>query len=116
MTRYTVHFRNDVAWDSHDIEADTPENALALARRHVDDDSLDLWFEPFDLTSDINEIVIRDDDGNELAIWYDDNLRLHLAARDMLEALELVAAGNTEIGRLEAIAKAAIAKAKGGAS
>jgi hypothetical protein len=42
--------------------------------------------------------------------------RMRLAARDMLEALEIVAAENTEIERLEEIAKAAIAKAKGGAA
>ena len=69
MTVYRVHFQNHVGSATHDIKARTPAKALALARRHVDDDSLDLWFEPYDLTSDVNEIVVCDDIGDELALW-----------------------------------------------
>jgi len=31
MTIYTVHFRNNTAFASRDIKANTPEEALALA-------------------------------------------------------------------------------------
>src|SRR5271154_2298546 len=91
MTVYTVHFQNHTGSATHDIKARTPEKALALARQHVDDDSLDLWFEPYDLISDVNEIVVSDEAGNELACWHDDDPYLRLAASDLLEALELVA-------------------------
>jgi hypothetical protein len=43
-------------------------------------------------------------------------LRLRLAARDLLDFAETVALGNTEYDRLQEMARAAIAKAKGGAA
>ncbi len=126
MTNYTVYFRNSTGWATHDIEADTPEKALALARRHVDEDSLDLWFESYDPTSDVNEIVVCDVAGNELAFWHDKDTCLRLAAQDLLDALEeLVARDRAEAAEsgftddemtwLED-ARRAIAKAKGGAA
>ena len=63
MTTYTVHFRNSTGWASHHVRADTPKNALAFARKLIDDDSLDPWFEAYDLTSEVNEIVVTDDAG-----------------------------------------------------
>jgi len=89
-----------------------------LPRKFVDDDNLDLWFEAYDITSDVNEIVVSDDDGNELAFWYDEDLTLRLAARDLLDVAELVVA-RWEHGDLAAAVReldAAIAKAKGGAA
>jgi hypothetical protein len=41
---------------------------------------------------DVNEVLVYDADGNELAAWYDDDMRLRRAARDLLEAAELVVA------------------------
>jgi hypothetical protein len=35
----------------------------------------------------VNEIAIYDADRNELAVWLDDDLRLRLAAGDLLESL-----------------------------
>ena len=126
MTSYTVHFRNSTAWASDEVEADTPENALALARKGVDDGSLDLWFDAYDMTSEVNEIAVNDDDGNELAFWCDEDTSLRLAARDLLDALEeLVSRERTEAAEcgftddemtwLED-ARRAIASAKGGAA
>jgi hypothetical protein len=127
MSTYTVHFRNSTAWASHDIKADTPENALALARKFVDDDSLDLWFEPYDLSSEVNEIVVSDDAGNELAFWFDEDASLRLAAQDLLDALEQAVAALNEAPRfavpdldtdsyeIATICDKAVAKAKGGA-
>jgi hypothetical protein len=126
MTTYTVHFQNSTGSATHDFKATTPEKALALARKFVDDDSLDLWFEAYDLSSDVNEIVVSDDAGNELAVWYDEDTCLRLAAQDLLDALEeLVARDRAEAAEsgftddemtwLED-ARRAIAKAKGGAA
>jgi hypothetical protein len=118
MTTYTVHFRNYAAWASHDVKAKTPEKALALARKFVDEDSLDLLFEAYDITSDVNEIVVSDDSGNDLAFWYDDDLTLRLAAQDLLDAAELVVARWEQGDLAEAVRElsAAIVKAKGGAA
>ena len=124
MTVYTVHFQNSTGSATHDIKARTPEKALARARQHVDDDSLNLWFEPYDLTSDVNEIVVCNKAGDELACWHDDETCLSLAAQDLLDALEeLVARDRAEAAEsgftddemtwLED-ARRAIAKAKGG--
>jgi hypothetical protein len=40
----------------------------------------------------VNEIAIKDANDNELAVWLDEDLRLRLGARDLLEAAELVVA------------------------
>jgi hypothetical protein len=47
----------------------------------------------------VNEIEITGPDGDELAVWMDDELRLSLAAGDLLEALE-VALERLEISNL----------------
>jgi hypothetical protein len=118
MTTYTVHFRNYTAFASHDVQANTPKQALARARKLLAEDKLDLWFEHYDPTSDVNEIVVSDGDGTELAFWHDDDMRLHMAAQDLLDAAQLVI-DRWERGDLaEAVREldAAIAKAKGGAA
>ena len=124
MTTYTAYFRNDAKFAPREFEAATPEEALALAKQH---DWSDLWFEPYDGMS-VNEIEICDEDGNELAVWLDDELRLRLAAQEMLDALEQALAAlnqaprfkvpglSTDSYRIAAICDKAIAKAKGGAA
>jgi len=114
MTTYDVYFRSDAQRASVDIEADSPEQALALAREI--DAPRELWFYPYDGIMPVNEIVVTDPDGEEVAGWLDDDLRLRLAARDLLDAAELVVA-RWEGGDLaEAVRElsAAIAKAKRG--
>jgi hypothetical protein len=63
-----------------------------------------------------NSVLVYDADGNEVATWYDADMRLRLAARDLLEAAELVVA-RWERGDLAGAVRqldAAITKAKGG--
>jgi hypothetical protein len=117
MTTYTVNFASDAEFASRDFDADTPEQALALARKLYEDDPSELWFEPYD-GMDVNEILVYDADGNERAAWYDDDLRLRLAARDLLEAAELVVARWERGDLAEAVREldSAIAKAKGAAA
>ena len=116
MNTYTVNFASDAEFASHDLDAETPEQALALARKLYEDEPSELWFEPYD-GMDVNEILVYDADGNELAVWYDDDLRLRFAARDLLDAAELVVARWAKGDLAEAVRQldAAIAKAKGGA-
>ena len=51
MTSYPVYIRSDIAWTRKDIDADTPELAIELARRLAEEnpDSLELDF--YDLTA-----------------------------------------------------------------
>ena len=116
MTTYTVYFRTDAQRASHDIEADTPEQALALAREI--DAPRELWFDPYDDMMPVNEIVVTDPDGEEVAGWLDDDVYLRNAARDLLDAAELVVARWARGDLAEAVREldAAIAKAKGGAA
>ena len=117
MKTYTVNFASDAEFASRDIDADTPDQALTLARKLYEDDPSALWFEPYD-GMDVNEILVCDANGNKVAVWYDDNMRLRNAARDLLDAAELVVA-RWERGDLAAAVRdldAAIAKAKEGAA
>jgi hypothetical protein len=68
MTTYTAYFRTDADYATRRFEADSPEQALALARQLYDDDPLDLMFEPYDGGMPVNEIAIHDPDYNELAV------------------------------------------------
>jgi hypothetical protein len=122
MTTYTTCFRSDAEFASYDFEARTPEEALALARElyaselHAHRPSK-LRYEPFiDVT--VNEIAVCDAAGNELAVWRDDELRLRLAAQDLLDAAERVIARWERGDRAEAVRELsnAIAKAKEGAA
>jgi len=117
MTTYTATFRSDAEYASHDFEADTPEQALALARKFYADETTELWFDHY-AEMQINEIAIEDADHEELAVWQDEDLRLRLAASDLLAAAELVVARWERGDLAEALRglDAAIAKAKGGAA
>jgi hypothetical protein len=64
----------------------------------------------------VNYITIRDADSNDLTEWQDDDLRLQLAARGLLEAAEKVIAA-WKSGDLAAAVREldnAIKNAKGG--
>jgi hypothetical protein len=118
MTTYTATFRTDAEFATREIKAATPEQALKKARRFYDNDPLDLMFESYDGGMPVNEIAISDANDDELAVWLDEDLRLRLAAHDLLEAAELVVARWSE-GDLAAAVRQlddAIAKAKGGAA
>jgi hypothetical protein len=119
LTTYDVYFRSDLQWGMRKFEADTPEQAVELARKFETENShlLDLdFFEACD--NPINEIEVCDDEHNTLAVWQNDDFRLRLAASDLLEAAEKVIARWKRGDLAEAVRElaAAIAKAKGGAT
>jgi hypothetical protein len=123
MNTYTVNFASDAEFASHDIDAETPEQALVLARKLYEDEPSELWFEPYD-GMDVNEIIVYDADENEVAVWYDDDMRLRLAARDVLEALRFcdMTLADLETSKRKGyvqeairLTRAALAKAEGGA-
>jgi hypothetical protein len=118
MTTYTAYFRTDAEFATCEIKAATPEQALKKARRLYDRDPLGLEFESYYEAMPVNEIAINDANNHELAVWLDEDLRLRLAASDVLEAAELVVARWSEGDLAEAVRQldAAIGKAKGGAA
>lgn len=117
-----AYFYTDANYASTDIEADTPEHALATARALDEADDGSLYFTSYDDAPPVNQIEIFDEDG-EVAEWQDDDLRLRLSARDLLAALELCVDCLVDLARLDdgtpsisALnqSREAIAKAKGG--
>jgi hypothetical protein len=87
MTIYTACFRTDAQRANFDFAADSPDQALQLAH--------DLWmreperldFEAYDMAMLVNEIEISGPEGEKLAVWRDADLRLRLAAPELLAAL-----------------------------
>jgi hypothetical protein len=118
MKTYDVYFRSDLQWGMREFVADTPARALKLARKFATENSDSLvldFYEGCDCA--INEIEVCDDEHNSLAVWLDEDLRLRLAARDLLDAAQLVVDRWSQGDLAEAVREldAAIAKAKGGA-
>ena len=60
MTTYTAYFRTDAEFAYYDFEADTPEQALALAVKLDEENPSELDFENYDSGMPVNEIVIKD--------------------------------------------------------
>lgn len=121
MPTYTAEFRTDADYATHDFSARSPQEALKKARAFSDERPEDQIFESYDGAHPVNEITVRDIKGHEVALWQDDELRLRLAAADMLEALELCVDCLTDLARLDdgtpsisalTQARAAIARAK----
>jgi len=130
MPTYTAYFRTDADFATREFKARTSKQALRKSRKFLDDHAEDLMFEDYDSGMPVNEIAIHDQHCSEVAVWYDDDLRVRLAASDLLEALEaqtqaaqgvidnwsegdLAAAVRTLDASIDG-ARAAIAKAKGG--
>jgi hypothetical protein len=130
MKTFTVDFRTDAEYAIEEIKAWSGKDALRKARAVAETSAGELTFTPYDDGHPVNEILIRDADGNEVAVWYDAELRLRLAASDLLDALEAqteraqAVIDNWERGDLAAAVRAlgvsinaardALAKAKGG--
>ena len=121
MPTYTAEFRTDADYATHAFKARSPQDALKKARAFSDERTEELIFERYDGGHPVNEIAVRDMNGNQVALWQDDELRLRLAAGDMLEALELCVDCLADLARLDdgtpsisALnqARAAIARAK----
>jgi len=88
MTEYNAHYRTDAEYGVYHFEADSPEHALQLARELYDDNPFAIEFDAYDGPLPVEEIEISGDEGDQLAVWQSDDMRLRLAARQLLEALE----------------------------
>jgi hypothetical protein len=124
MPTFTAWFRTDAEWAIYDFEADTPEQALQMAHDLWRFQSEELSFQSYDMMMPVDEIEISGPEGAEIAVWHSPEMRLRLAASDLLEALEqAVAALNTvprfqvpslatDSYRIAVLCDRAIAKAK----
>jgi hypothetical protein len=89
MKTYTAYVYTDANYASTAIEADTPEQALELARAMNEQGEIE-HFRHYDEAPPVNQIEIFDDEHNELAEWQDSELRLRLVAVDMLALLKRI--------------------------
>ena len=89
MPTYPADFRTDADYAIHTFEARSPQAALKKARAFHDERTEELMFQSYDGGHPVNEIAVHDAGGNEVALWRDDDLRLRLAAHDLLDAGEL---------------------------
>ena len=122
MQTYNVDFRTDADYAVRQFKARSPQDALKKALAFYDKRTEELMFMSYDGGHPVNEIAVFDKHGDEVAVWHDDDMRLRLAAGDLLAALELCVDCLAELSRLDdgtpsisALdqARAAIAKAKG---
>jgi len=121
MKTYTAEFRTDADYALRTFKARSPQRALRQAHAFYDDHTDELVFQNYNGGEPVNAIAIYDE-GDEVALWQDDELRLRRAASDLLEALELCVECLAEFSRLDdgtpsvsalTRARAAIARAKG---
>lgn len=124
MATYYAHFNTDAEYALYEFEADSPEQALQLARELWEKNPHALQFDKYEMMAPVDEIEISGPDGDpELATWQSDDMRLRMAARELLEALEYCEQVlrdheqyDDEEGSAESeaasMARAAIAKAK----
>jgi hypothetical protein len=89
MPTYTAEFRTDVDYATHSFKARSPQDALRKPRAFNGRRRDALMFEHYNGSHPINEISIHDADGDEVALWLDDDLLVRFAAHDLLDAGEL---------------------------
>jgi len=87
MTTYTATFFAANVRATDEIEAETLQQALDLARKLADHDSSGLDWYPCDPCADVEEIDIESPDGDAGVLWQREDLRLRLAAPALAEAL-----------------------------
>jgi hypothetical protein len=90
MSTYTAYFRTGSEYARHEFSADTPEEALQKARAFYDAHDEDLMFVTYDEGMPLEEIEITGPEGTEPVVWQSDDLRVRLAACDLLEALKAI--------------------------
>jgi hypothetical protein len=133
MTKtYRAEFFTSADWAFRDFEAETPEQALAVARQFYADNLGELNFQSYDAIEPLDHMQIWDAKRGSVASWESDEYRLRLAAPDLLKALadqtdaaqavidnwskgDLAGAVRALDASIET-ARTALAKAKGGQS
>ena len=118
MPAYEAIFYTNGDYAIRDVEAETPEQALQLARKFYDEQTEDLDFQNYEHGHSLNYIEILDDHSDQLADWLSNDFRARLAAPKLLNAAELVLARWCAGDLAEAVRALdnAVQAAKGGAA
>ena len=85
---YRAEFFTAADYAFRDFEAETPEQALQLARRFYDEDIGELDFRSYDDNAGLDQIQIWDRERGALATWESDDYRLRKAAHELRAALQ----------------------------
>jgi hypothetical protein len=129
-TTYRAEFFTAADYAFRNFAAETPEQALQLARQFFEDNLIELDFRSYDDNAGLDQIQIWDNERGTLATWESDDYRLPKAARELLAALQVqtqaaksviaswdkgdLAAAVRALDASIATASAAIAKAENG--
>jgi hypothetical protein len=84
---YRAEFFTAADYAFRSFEAETPEQALELARQFYEEDG-DLDFRSYDDNAALDQIQIWDSKRGTLASWESDDYRLHKASAQLLRALQ----------------------------
>jgi hypothetical protein len=121
MTTYIVKFSTQAESGSCDIDAETLEQALQLARKAWGDNPDAIVWEHYCERQALTDITILNESDDVLLEWIDPEESVRLVAAELLEALELCEDALSELARLDdgtpsisalGAARAAITKAK----
>lgn len=89
MTKtYRAEFFTVADYAVRNFEAETPEQALELARRFYEDNIIDLDFRSYDDIEPLDQIEVWDQKTGKRASWQSDDYRLRKAAPDLYKALD----------------------------
>ncbi len=119
MNTYDVYFRSDLQWGMREFGADTQAQALELARQVADENPYSLPLDYYEVCdTPINEIEVYDKKHGSVAVWYDHDMRLRLAAVGLLSAAEKILDRwqNGDIGEAIHDLMVAVEAAKAGAA
>ena len=85
MQTYRAEFFTAADYAVRDFAADTPEEALQLARRFYDEDCGALDFRSYDDNAGIDQIQIWDNERGTVASWESDDCRLRQSSSELLK-------------------------------
>jgi hypothetical protein len=123
---YRAEFFTGADYARRAFEADTPQEALELARQFYDENLGELDFRTYDSIEPLDQIQIWDPEHGVLALWESPDYLVRQAAFELLNALEHAVAGlktaqlfrvpslDTDSYTIAALCDRAIARAKGG--
>jgi hypothetical protein len=114
---YTVYFRSNLQYGRRELFVESAEHALQIAHSIVHENPESLKLKYYEASeSHVDEIEVCDEEYNRQAFWQDEERRLHLATRELLNAAKQVLANWDRGDLVDAVRtlSEAVAKATGG--
>jgi hypothetical protein len=87
---YRAEFFTAADYAVRNFEAETPEQALQLARQFFEDDLIELDFRSYDDHAGLDEIEVWSREDGKRTSWQSDEYRQRKAAPELLSALQLI--------------------------